>query len=174
MKIALIISIVFVTSINFCYSQINFDNLLTIQRSDVGTITNFLIDKNWQLIESTEETEEKYGTMKWGYSVNSYETEKAELWLNIDYSADVENRVSLQLHNKISYQNIKSKVLSYGMKKIGSNLKDGFAFTDYAGKNFVVRIGISSNSTSRGSIYHFILWNKNDYLNTLKDEEEEN
>ncbi|MFD0939601.1 hypothetical protein [Pedobacter boryungensis] len=174
MKKALFIPLIFISTINFCYSQINFDNLLTIQRSDVGTITNFLIDKNWQLIESTEETEEAFGTMKWGYSVNNYETEKAELWLNIDYSSEVENRVSLQVHNKIMYQNIKAKALSYGMKKIGSNLKDGFAFTDYAGKNFVIRIGISSNSTSRGSIYHFILWSKNDYINTLEKNKEVN
>lgn len=149
-------------------AQITFDDLLKIQKSDAGTTTELLISKNWQLISSTEETETEYGTMSWAYNVSEYESEKASAWINIDYSETSHNRIGIQFFYKSLYVKLKEKVLAYGMKKINYGLVDGYSFIDYAGVNYVVRIGVGSNSDSNVSRYIFLVWNKKDYL--TKDE----
>ena len=159
-----------ITISKLSFAQISLDDLFQIQKSDVGTITNLLIDKNWQLIESSKETEDNYGEMKWAYGVNEFESEKANAWLNIDYSESAHNRVSMEAFNKLLYQKIKEKVISYGMKKVNYGLIDNYTFIDYAGVNYVVRIGIGSNSESNVSRYVFLVWNKKDYLTLDKED----
>lgn len=154
-------------------AQINFDDLLKIQRSDVGYIASFLTDRNWQLTESSEETQDEYGKMTWAYGVDNYEIDKAQLWLNIKYSVEVHNRLTLQVADKLLFQNIKAKILSYGMKRINSDLKDGLAYSDYVGKNYVVRVAIGTNSETNKSRYLFSLWNREDYFAPTTDGSEE-
>ncbi|WP_316808201.1 hypothetical protein [Pedobacter agri] len=169
-----ILILCFILSSKLSLAQISLDDLLKIQKSDVGTITSLLIDKNWQLIESKQETDDDYGKMNWAKGVDQFESDKATAWLNIDYSETVHNRVTLQAFSKLLYQNIKAKIISYGMKKISYGLMDGYSFNDYAGVNYAIRIGVGSNSGSNVSRYIFIIWNKADYKNIMEDKYESN
>lgn len=159
--------LIFPTSI---FAQnITLDDLLKVQRTDAGSITDLLIDRNWKLIESEEETEENYGTMKWAYGINEYELEKAVAWLSISYSESIQNRVTLQVHNKSAYQKLMSKINSYGMKKFNYGLLDGASFNDYRGVNYVIRVAISADKNSANTTYLFMIWNRKDF--EVKDDE---
>jgi len=139
------------------------DQLISLQKKDVIELNDYLLSKGWSFSNSTDEKADQYGVSTWAYKKNEYSDGKAQAWLSLWFANDNENRLVYAISSKANYQIIKKSIISYGMKKINSEIGHNIITTDYQGKHFTIRIQSISDESEFITSYKFIIYSSSDY-----------
>lgn len=143
--------------------NLSLDDLITLQKSGLAEMTDFLANKGWEFHSSTLPANDKYGEISFAHSRQEVE-DKASAWLNILYADSVATRVMYQSGSREVYQSFKNKIAAYGMEQSGQTLSEGSISTSYTGKNYGVIISHTTTGDYNSPVYVFSLYEKNDYL----------
>lgn len=162
-----IITFVFLMALIFPFQMnaqgFSFDQLISLQKKDVIELNDYLLSKGWSFSNSTDETADQYGVSTWAYEKNQFSDGKAQAWLSLWFANNNKNRLVYTISSKANYQIIKKSIISYGMKKINSEIGNNIITTDYQGKHYTVRIQSISDESEFITTYKFILYSSSDY-----------
>src|SRR5690606_24242045 len=94
--------------------------LLNIRKMNIGEVTDYLSNRNWDFVEAEDETDEKLGSITFAYEKSDM-NENAQSFL-IYYFSDVYDtrRVMIQINKKVKYTEFVNAIKSYGCKLIES------------------------------------------------------
>ncbi len=170
MKTKLLIIFLFLQAIAVKAQFISFDELILLQKKDLTEINDFLTLRGWDFSTSEEETETTLSKAIWAFGRTEWEEGKAQAWFYLFSKQGNENRIIYQIHNRTNYNKIFARIKSLGMKKIKSEVLDNTIYSDYEGKNFIVRILQSSEENETVTTYQFQIFTKDDYLSMMLNE----
>jgi hypothetical protein len=165
MKKAFLLAIISFVCINVKAQSLNLDQLLYIIKQDVDEVDTYLSNKRWNF-SSTEELSENSTMVTWSFSPNTYDSEKAEAWLNVNFYLDGSNWLYYQTQNKETFNLIKQKVLSIGMEKINASANSDGIYSTYAGQNYIIVLGVTKTEGSYSEVSTNVvkIYPKEDYF----------
>jgi hypothetical protein len=123
-----------ILGISSIYAQnLTMAQLLNIRKMNIGEVTDYLSNRNWDFVEAEDETDEKLGSITFAYEKSDM-NENAQSFL-IYYFSDVYDtrRVMIQINKKVKYTEFVNAIKSYGCKLIESNVVDGSIRQVYQG-----------------------------------------
>ena len=170
MKTKILIIIFFLIAISTKSQYISFDELIALQKKDLTEINDFLTIRGWDFSNSEEATETTLNKAIWAFGRTEWEEGKAQAWFYLFAREGNENRIIYQIHNRINYNKIFARIKTLGMKKVKSVILNNTIYSDYEGKNYVVRILQSSEENESVTSYQFQIFTKEDYLTILLNE----
>jgi hypothetical protein len=146
--------------------NITVDQAISLRIKSLASVEEFLTAKKWEMIEATQETDDKMGFVNFAYNKSSYD-DKAESFIIFYYdnSSTINNRLSIQV-NKVSTYNVyiaRLKALGYKLEK--SYIEDGSMIKIYKGNGNTIRVRTSTQEeyTSTRTSYSFFICNSLDF-----------
>lgn len=147
------------------FSQnLTMSQLVQVRKMNIGEITNFMTQKNWELLSASEETDDSFGELVFAYEKSIYD-DKAISFLYYTFSEDLAiTRVSIQVNIKSKYNEYMNAIKGYGTKYIGSTVSDKKIFQLYKGAttSFIISNGTTDNYYNANKPYWNIELRSND------------
>lgn len=132
---------------------VSLNELMTLREKDSDFVNDYLLARGWRFTEATDETQDEYAVVSWGYRVNQYNA--AASFINLRSGAGYPPNITYQTINKYYYSLYKKQIYEYNMQKISTEVEDGEVVTIYAGENYIVKISIGTDRLSGIPTYRF-------------------
>jgi len=173
MKQLLLLSAFLLISNSVLSQNLTIAQLLEIKKKDLGNAEEYLTAKGWEFKDAEEPTYGKLGNATFTYKKSDI-SDLAESFLILYYSSySDKTRISIQVNNRIKYNEYMNAIKGYGCKLIDSKIEEGIIVKIYRGATttFIVLSSTSSNFYNEETAVWFIsIASNEDY--DLKSSEE--
>ena len=123
--------------------------LLEIKKMDLGTAEEYLTSKGWEFLDAEEPFDEKLGKASFSFN-KSDSSDFSESFLTYLFSEISDfSRLSIQINNRIKYNEYLNTIKSYGCKLIDSKIENGEIIKIYRGATTTFQF-----TTAKGSNYY--------------------
>jgi hypothetical protein len=165
----------------FCCSLTNYsqnltlDELVSLRKSDIANVEEYLSQKGWTFLSSEEGDNESLSGVAFAYKKEEY-SDDAESFFHYyrSDSTDV-RRINLQIFNTSKYNSYLARIKSLGCKLIDSGVFDGEIKKIYQGATTTFMITIKNRkdevSDTTETIYHIAIIDNLDYFLSFSESE---
>lgn len=158
-----------ITSFYSSAQNITLDQTISLRSKSIASLEEFLTSKTWTMVDATDATDDKRGTVTFAYQKNSYD-DKAKSFLTMYYGSyeNSDNRLSLQVNAVSVYNTFMTRLKLLGYKIYRSKIKDGAIIKTYKGRYYVIEIFTDTQKDD----YSSTRTNYTFFITTLKDYKE--